>query len=233
MCVSCKRIASLCLFSLVSTTSLCALDTTEPFDLGFSDNEIYVSFSGLGAERGRRMSAVEYVVGVGVTERFSTLFSFVTESDGYFNNPATELGASLFANVLDRRHLKLDISAGVTSGGSVGLGTELNVDFDRAGLQVTIEEAIYNGGASSDDINFETTIAPLVYVSLTDALQALASIDATLPADGDAGIGAPAVGLNAVISDAIEIISEVGFDIPREGEAFTVGASLGFVATLP
>lgn len=233
MCVSRKWIASLCLFSLVSSSSLWALDTTEPFDPGFSDNEMYVSFSGLGAERGQRVLGTEYVIGVGVTERFSSLFSFVAESDEYFGNAATEFGAGLFYNAIDGELFKLDFSAAISSGGGLALGTELNLDLDRAGLQVIVEEGFYSGGAALDDVECETTIAPLVYVSLTDALQALASIDFTLPAGQDVEIGTLALGFNAVLSDAIELISELAFDIPQGEEAFSTGISLGFVATLP
>jgi hypothetical protein len=205
-----------------------SLDTTEPFDPGFSDNEFYLSFSGQGRELG-----AEYVVGVGVTDKLSTVFSFVTTMNHYFDHAGTELGAGLFLNTVDSDMFKLDFSLGMSSEGGVGVGMELNFDFERAGIQLGVEEGIAVNADVATETDFTTTVGPLVYFSINDQMQLLSAFDIAFPDHADVEIGGVGLGFNAVVNDAIELISEVGFDIPQGDESFTVGVSLGFVATVP
>lgn len=228
-----KYVIGSCLISMMAYSSIPALDTTEPFDLGFSDNELYISFTGIGADKGERRLSAEYVIGAGITESFSSMFTLAIESDEFFGNTASEFGIGLFLNSIDNEHLKLDFMTGFSSAGSLTLGTEINLDFNRFGIQLSVEEALSHGGTTLDDVNIETSVAPLVYYSVNDVIQALASIDFVLPGGGVAEIGVASVGLNAVINDAIELITEFGIDIPQDGEALTVGVSIGIVATLP
>ncbi len=227
-----KRLA--CIIGVVALIHgrILGLDTTEPFDPGFSDNEFYLGFSGIGADEGGRELGAEYVLGVGVTDKLSTVFSFVTTTNEYFDHAGTEFGAGLFLNTVDTDLFKLDFSLGMSSEGGVGIGTELNFDFERVGIQLGVEEGIAVNADVGTEIDFTTAVAPLVYFSINDQLQLLSAFDIEFPNHEDVEIGGVGLGFNAVLSEAIELISEVGFDIPQGDEPFPVGVSLGFVATV-
>lgn len=222
-----KRVA--CMIGVVALfhSRILGLDTTEPFDPGFSDNEFYLSFSGQGRELG-----AEYVLGVGVTERLSTVFSFLTTTNHYFDHAGTEFGAGLFLNTVDTDLFKLDFSLGMSSEGGVGIGTELNFDFERVGIQLGVEEGIAVNADVATETDFTTAVAPLVYFSINDQLQLLSAFDIEFPNHEEVGIGGAGLGFNAVLSEAIELISEVGFDISEYDEIFLLRFSLGFVATV-
>lgn len=228
-----KRVA--CMVGVVALlhSRTFSLDTTEPFDPGFSDNEVYVWFSGIGADDGGRELGAEYVLGVGVTDKLSTVFSYVGTTNEYFDHAVTEFGAGLFLNTVDTDLFKLDFSLGLSSGGGAAIGTELNFDFERAGLQLAVEEGIGRDTDVETEFDFSTAIAPLVYFSINDRIQLLSAFDIAFPDHADVEIGGVGLGFNAVVNDAIELISEIGFDIPQDDESFTVGVSLGFVATVP
>jgi hypothetical protein len=218
----------------VTAATVSALDTTEPFDPGFTDNEVYVGFDGIGAGEGGKSTMAEYVAGIGVTDRLSTVFSLGLASNEFLAEAEAELGIGLFYTLVDTERFKLDLMSSLTSTGAVDIATECNLDFDRAGLQLTLEQGLYNDPATADRISGTTTIAPLAWYSLSDAMQILAAVDFGIAGDaGSLEIGSLAVGYNAVLSEALELITEVGFAIPQNDETFSAGVLVGFVATLP
>ncbi|MGM0444215.1 MAG: hypothetical protein ACQEQV_08520 [Fibrobacterota bacterium] len=210
-----------------------ALDTTEPFDVGFTNIEFYGGFGGIGAENGARSITAEQVIGVGITDRLSASFAYTYESNEYFANAAGGATLGLFATLIDQDVFDLDVAAGVVPGDGISLGTELNADFSTMGLQLGIEESFSNGGA--DTVAAATALAPLVYWSFSDAAQILAAFDVSFihsgPEEGT-DVGAVAIGFNRVLSDAVELITEASWDIPGDDEDGTLGLSVGFVATV-
>lgn len=218
---------------LLLTLAAHALDTTEPFDMGFSDNEAYATVGGLGSG-GDLVLESEYLIGIGITDRLSSSLAVGTSTDHYLANAEWAIGAGLFLNVVDSDLFKLDIAAGLSTTGDFALGTELNFDFERFGLQLTLEEAFANAANSETDVDLTTGIAPLLYVSLSENAQLLTAVDFSVAHNGDGlQIGSAALGYNQVISDAIELITEVSLDIPQDSEPLTGAVSIGFVATIP
>lgn len=234
-----KQFTLLCAILIAVTTvnPLIALDTTEPFDIGFTDNEMYAGFSGAGLGQGERGLAWEHLIGVGITDRFSSMFFYSLESNEYLANKVGEVGAGLFFTILDKEIFDLDVMASITSQGALGIATELNLDFSKMGIQLTIEEGIENNGSNENQLLFNTVLAPLFYFSLTESFQLLTALDFAFFHNGDdAGtteIGGAGLGLNVGVNEAIELITEVNFDIPQEEEQFSTGFSVGFIATLP
>jgi hypothetical protein len=64
-----------------------------------------------------------------------------------------------------------------------------------------------------------------LHVALSGALGPLSD------AEGDPG--AVALGYNVLLTDTLELISEVSFGIPLSGEPFSVGVVVGLIASLP
>ncbi len=221
----------------VAMNSSVALDTTEPFDIGFTDNEMYVGFSGAGLGKGEKVLGWEHLIGVGISDRLSTMFFYSLESNEFLGERIGDVGLGLFVTVVDLEIFDFDLIGSVCSHGSFTFAAELNLDFSMTGIQLTIEEGLENGGAAGDEILFSTALAPLFYISMNESLQMLTAIDFIFMHNGDDAsiteIGGAGIGLNVGINDAIELITEVNFDIPQGEEKFSTGMSIGFVASLP
>ena len=223
--------------SVALTSPTIALDTTEPFDIGFTDNEMYFGFNGAGLGKGDKSLAWEHLVGAGITDRFSTLFFYSLESNEFLGDKVADVGIGLFLTIIDIEVFDFDISGSVCMHGSFVFATELNLDFKKSGIQLTIEEGLENGGDNADEILFSTALVPLFHFSVTESLQLLTAIDVTFIHNGDDGgateVGGAGLGLNIGLNNAIELITEIGFDIPQNDEDFSMGISVGFIATLP
>ncbi len=227
--------AFLTIFTAVSLSI--ALDTTEPFDIGFTDNEMYVGFGGAGLGKGEKALAWEHVIGAGITDKLATTFFYSLEANEFLGNQSVSGGIGVYLSVLDLDLFDIDILSSFDSEGSFGLATELNIDFSKAGIQLTVEEGMENAGTRTHKILFNTNVAPLIHFSPTESIQLLTGIDFAIIHSGvDSGtaeVGGAGLGLNVGLNDAIELITEVNFDIPQDEEKFSTGMSIGFVATLP
>ncbi len=221
--------------ALISPTI--ALDTTEPFDIGFTDSEMYFGLNGAGLGKGHKSLAWEHLVGAGITDRFSTMFFYSLESNEFLADKIADVGIGLFLTIIDMEMFDFDICGSVCMHGAFVFATEFNLDFKRTGIQLTIEEGLENGGDNINEILFHTALAPLFYFSITESMQLLTAIDVTFIHNGDDGgtteLGGAALGYNIGLNNAIELITEIGFDIPQSDEDFSMGISVGFVATLP
>ncbi len=216
---------------------LTALDTTEPFDIGFTDNEMYLAFDGPGLSKGDKVLVWEHVIGAGITDRIATTFFYSLESNEFLGNRAASGGVGLYFNILDLQAFDLDILTSINSDGSLTLATELNLDFSQSGIQLTLEEGMENSGPGEDKLLLATNIAPLLYFSLTESFQLLTAIDMTFIHYENEGknfeFGSVGLGMNVGITSAIELISQLHLDIPQDGEELFLGLSVGFIATLP
>ena len=104
------------IFNFIPNTVF-ALDTTEPFDLGFSDFELYSGVGGIGQASGERILNVEGVIGVGLTEALSSSFNYGLNSDERLANSGNNFGLGLFWTPLDLEIFDLDLFAQAGSGG--------------------------------------------------------------------------------------------------------------------
>jgi hypothetical protein len=223
--------------ALLPVAPAIALDTTEPFDLGFSNYEFYAGIAGLGAE-GDKTLTWEGLIGVGLTPRFSASLSFAAETDEYFRETADELALGLFWTALERERFSLDLFGGYATAPALSFGLEANLDFPRWGLQLVLEDSL-RAKEETRGRAHTFNVAPLAYVNLMpEKLQLLAQVDWSYASDASDGTyswskGAASLGLNALVHADIELILQIDYNLPNDEEDGTWGGSIGFVATVP
>ncbi len=160
-----------------------ALDTTEPFELGVSDFETYLTVSNLNEfskDRGKATLRWDSTIDVGITDLLSGSFTYGMESNGHLKASQEEFGLGLFYNLLDSNGFDMDLFGGIGSRGGIGIGTEMNLDLKNLGFQLTLVEQMGNKGNPEDEINFVTNFIPLVHYRLSDSIQVLSAIDFSL-----------------------------------------------------
>lgn len=239
---------------------LSAADTTETFDVGATDFELYLGFDGIGLEKYQRSLSGEAVMGFGFTEGFSGLVSVAGSSNEYFGDGGGEISFGIFGTPLDTDHVDLDLflSAGF-SADEFGLAPGLELNFDYApdlaawGVYLRVEEALAGRDESVEDdpatagVDESVTdfaFAPVTAITLgaywtvADGHQLLVEYDMSIannPADGEDAldIGGVALGYNVALSDCVEMINQVYLDIPGDGEDMSAGVMTGIIVTLP
>ncbi|RJO66186.1 MAG: hypothetical protein C4523_13995 [Myxococcales bacterium] len=240
-----------------------AADTLEPFDVGATDFEFYAGAAGLGNDKYESSVFGEFALGYGLTERLSGYVAGSAVGNEYFRQGEGSLAFGLYGTPLDTDHVDLDLildlgisGAGLTDFG-VTPGVELNFDLapDLAlwGVYLLIEEAIGGRDASVPDDpatpnqdeselrferNFDTLLTLGTYWTAAEGHQLLLQFDSAIHHTPEAGqerfeIGGAALGYNVAVHEAVELINEIGFDVPQEGEKFNVGLSTGVLVTMP
>lgn len=88
------------------------------------------------------------------------------------------------------------------------------------------------------DCKFESELVLGVYLTLGERHQLLLEFDTFFAHTGDREeddphVGGIALGYNVLVVDTLELITQVYFDVPQEGESFGLGVMLGLISTLP
>jgi hypothetical protein len=223
--------------TMILAGSLYALDTTEPYNLGFSDIELTGSYCGCGLERNERTLGWEGLIGVGITERFSVSAIYAMESDDYLVTRDNEFVFELFYTAVETEQFDVDVFGNTGTGGGYGLGLELNLDFPSFGFQLAAEEGMENKETPDDELLFTTVLAPLAFYNLSESMQLLAGIDFSIAHNALQGeksftVGSAALGYNIGLLDALEWLVHVGVNIPQDDEDVSFGFALQFIATL-
>ncbi len=239
-----------------------AADTTEPFDIGASDVDLYMGYDGVGLGRDERAINGEIMLGYGVIENLSAFLGTALSGDESLASQSASLYFGVFSTLFESDHVDLDLSANVAgqsgdaSGLSVTPSLELNIDQDpelnrwglylRAGLPVfgredeAPPEAEPTGNTEPADsevvIQIECTAG--AYYTVAEGNQLLLEYDmGFLPdtADGERSVdvGSLAFGHNLAVSEALELINQLAVDIPQPGETASIGFMTGFIATVP
>jgi hypothetical protein len=239
-----------------------AADTTEPFDIGASDGELYLGYDGVGLGGDERTVNGEILLGYGVSDRFSAFVGTALNGSETLVSESTTFYFGVFGTLLDSEHLDLDLTADVASDNSedsrlsVTPALELNFDRDpelnkwgvylRAGLpfygraEEAVPEAeltdVVEPAGDEVAVRIEST-AGIYYTPFADN-QLLLEYDMGFlpqPADDERGVevGALALGYNVAVSDALELINQISVDIPQRGEISSVAFMTGFIATVP
>ncbi len=208
-----------------------ALDTTEAFDPGFSDVEVYFGYQGLDSPSESSAVSTETLLGIGVTGNFSTFVSFCTKADGYLANAEDGFTLGLFWTAIEDEAVKLDFFGSTSTGGSISLGIESNLDFDNWGFQGQIEETIENRNSNERDQS--TRLQPLLYYRLASGVELLSAVDFEYAENEDGekefDYSSVSFGINFPVTESIEMISQ--FDLINTGDDETqTGVSFGFVA---
>ncbi|MFC1585232.1 hypothetical protein ACFL5V_06780 [Fibrobacterota bacterium] len=223
---------------ILGSLSLYALDTTEPYDPGFSGFELIGSYSGIGSGRNARAIGWEGLAGIGMTRNFSASLIFAAETDDYLAVGENKFAFELFYTAVDLDKFDLDIFGGIGTGGGLGMGMECNIDFPGYGFQLVVEEKLENKINPDDELSLTTGLVPLAYCSLSRAVQLLAGLEFSLLHNRESNdrafnIGAASIGVNLVVVDAIELLTEAGMDIPQDEEGFSMMFAVQLIATLP
>jgi hypothetical protein len=240
--------ALIVLIVLMAVVTAHGADTVETFDLGMSNVELYGAFAGTGQDAPDQSVAGDVVLGMGITPGFSAYLGTTMQANGYLTGSETELAAGAFGTVLDSDHLDLDLMLDLRSVGgdggrfTVSPGFELNLDHTPGlatrGLYLRGNVSI--AGTQTDTGPQRATDLAFTlggYVTLAETRQLLIEVDVAEVDEFGGGhaweYGAVAIGYNAVINPALELISQVSVDIPQDDRDAALGFSLGFIATLP
>lgn len=207
-----------------------ALDTTEAFDPGFSDLEVYLGYTGLDSPSELSAVSTEALLGIGVTGSFSTFVSFGTETDGYLGNSVDGYTMGLFWTAVDKEMFDIDFFGSTGTGGGMSFGVETNIDFAQWGFQTQIEETLENSDLTERDLS--TRVQSLVYFRLESGVELLSAVDfeyaGNEEGDNEFNYSTISFGINFPVTESIEMISQ--FDINQTDDDAVTGASIGFVA---
>lgn len=216
---------------LAVSSTVYALDTTEAFDPGFSDVEVYFGYQGLDNPSESSVVSTEALLGIGVTGNFSTYVSVAVESNGYLDNAEDGFTMGLFWTALESEVVKLDMFGSTGTGGSIAFGIESNLDLENWGLQIQIEETIESKNSIERDQSLR--FQPLLYYRMPCGVEMLSAIDfeyaGNESGDKEFDYSTVSFGVNYPVTESIELISQ--FDLINSGEDKTeTGISFGFVA---
>ncbi len=236
-----------------------AVDTTETYDVGATDYEFYLDFSGIGLDKYEKTISATAVLGYGFMERFSGHVSVFGESNEYFGDGGGGVLMGFFGTPVDSDHFDLDLHLDAAySADEFGLTPSLEMNFDllpdleKWGVYIRAEEGLAGRDESTEDdpvtaadesrADFafapSTGLTAGTYWTVAPDHQLLLEYDmsfANNPADGEdtVGIGGVALGYNVVLHESVEMINQLFFDIPQSGEDFSVGISVGIIMTMP
>jgi hypothetical protein len=230
-----------------------ALDTTEPYGERVVDAEYYLGYGGVGLAPVERELSHEFILGYGVGQRMSVYVGSNLTSDQQDFTTDTDLLIGVMVTVLDGSHLDLDLmlDLGAPSHDLKALrwapSIELNYDEDpdmaswgaylRAGIEGRRERGEFARDARSWHQKTDFGVNPGAYLRLSERHELLIEYDQTIALgkgraadENGSGLG---LGFNLLLSDSVELISQIHRDFPRSGNRARYGLSVGFIATLP
>ncbi len=231
---------------LLWTAPAAGADTIETFEPGFSDLEIYAGGTGLGLPRGESAPFAEVVAGFGVTPSLSLSLAAYLPGRCRLQDrdPAFEAGG--FGTPIDTNHLDLDLGYAIAHDGETVALTEwfeLNLDrrpeLSAAGLYLKGCLSGLVGGELEPDAGRLGAGALLGgYVTVARRHQLLLEIDGTWmpgvePTASCRKLGEGHLGYNLQLLDTLELIHDLGVDLPQGGDRVSFSLFLGVIASLP
>jgi len=257
----CTRFALLFgLLFLIGSGRARAADTTETYDVGATDFELYLGFDGVGRGEYEKTISGETVVGFGFIDRFSGYLTVAGESNEHFGQGSGAVSFGVFGTPVDTDHIDLDLFLDVGFGpDEFGITPALEINFDLApdlavwGVYLRVDEVFTGRDESTHDdpatldVNEskprfafapQTGLTAGTYWTMVPGHQLLLEYGMGIlhhPAEGERtlDIGGVALGYNVKVVDAIELISQVALDIPQGDEPFSVGFMIGLIVTMP
>ncbi|MBW2732361.1 MAG: hypothetical protein JRH20_08185 [Deltaproteobacteria bacterium] len=222
-------------------------DTTEPFDKGAIDAEVYLGVADPGATTGAAVS--DLVLGYGLTKRLSLVVGTSLEgglSSGDFN---AEIHLGGLCNVVNTEHFDLDLMLMNHGGGEdfqrwqAEPGVELNLDSDgqRQGVGLYLRTSVAFGTHPEKTDTGHRILFAWEVASTLGAYWTM-SADHQLLVEADMGMvtrpesafvfGGVAVGYNVVLTSWLELLNQVTLDVPQGEESVGYTLSLGVIMTL-
>ncbi len=229
-----------------------AADTTEPFDPGLSDLEVYFHVGPAPSGATGLETISDLVVGYGVNERVSCAFG--TSLENVARARTGSVAAGMFANLMDTAHVDLDVYGGawlpldgsrtVETVGGVEINLDLAPDLEVAGLYARLEWPMLlqaRGAGEPPAVSSPPRMDYLVgaYVTLEERHQLLLELPAGLSLEH--GIMQPvlpgevAIGYNVALGPSVELISQVTLDWRArtdQSSSIVTGLMLGTIVTL-
>ncbi len=196
-----------------------------------SDVEVYLGYQGLTDSSELSTFSKEMLIGIGITEKFSTSICFSSESDGYLANAGNDVSIGLFWTAVSKDNYKVDLLTSTNTNGGISACVEFNYDSDNCGCQLQVEEAIEN--KESMERQLCTSIVPLVYCKIHNNIELLSAVNFDYNENEEGNrefdYSSFSFGLNCPVSDSVELISQ--FDLNMTSDDKTIsGISFGFVA---
>ena len=229
------------------------MDTVETWEPGATDLDFYTSYNGLGLARSERELGSEIMAGFGLVNGLSAYLGAALGTDEAFSQGSGEIFSGIFGTPIDSDHFDLDLFLDFRLGGTgfsefqVTPAMELNFDLapdqQRWGLYLVVATPVYGRTEGEADTattevatHLETTLGTYVTIAerhqlLLDyemAWRPMAGTDEQTIEEGTVGLG-----YNVFLTPALELITEVRFDIPQDDEGFAVGVMVGLIATIP
>jgi len=219
-------------------------DTTEGFDPGASNLEIYFAYSGSGKHADERGVGTETLVGFGISDRFSALLVLSGEANDAMGEGDAGFSLGLLATPIDTENFDLDVGFDVGIG-SLGAGAphfghntgelllfpwiEINIDSSNdlsgvgwyvlAGEVITGEDRTWIDKDGIEQRSFKALYAAEIETGDEDRRAT--------------EVGRVSLGYNFLLSDNLEAITEVAYDIAQDGEDPGFDFVVGLIATLP
>lgn len=233
-----------------------AADTVETWAPGATDIDYYVGVVGVG--NGTRNAHVfgDIMLGYGVSERLSAFLGTNAQGSLLLGDGRPSLYFGVFGTPVGTDHVDVDLFLTFDIGGpaftelQITPAVELNWDSSPSllGWGVYVRTALvghHHPGSADAQRDAEQQQAALlvvanpgVYVALGEEQQLLLEYDMAYH-PGDLAderrweMGGVAFGYNRVVSDSIELVTELSIDIAQDGQRAAWGITTGFIATLP
>lgn len=247
--VTCLAVLAAVTVVLRAAPAARAADTIETWDVGAADVEFYLSADDLGGKPPERAALGELVLGIGIAPRLSAYFAADAHADPALGDASVGLAAGVFGTAVDTAHVDVDVLLELSAAGDgyrdleLAPGLELNLDAapDRVEWGVYVRVSAPIQAQPLRDGPFGLGAIALVggaYAMVAEGHQLLLEVAVDVPAFSSSGtrdavLGGLGVGYNVVLSDTLELVSELTVTPPFERSELTVGASIGFIVTLP
>ncbi len=229
-----------------------AADTTETFDAGAADVELYLGLDGLGNRRVDREVLGEVLVGYGLADRFSVYLASSLAANESLEAGHPDVSFGFLATPVDTERFDLDLTLELGAGADgfdvqqVVPGLEANLDLDsalgpwglflRAGLPLVREPHVRADGSTAHRTGHSLELNPGIHLAVAEGHQLLAEYAlALVPGEDDEPAtwenGGAALGYNVVLSETLELITQAS--LAPGDDKWVAGLMFGFIATLP
>lgn len=242
-------VAGLISWMLLMPLGASALDTTETFDVGFTDVELYFGAEGIGKGDDSAYSFTP-LLGIGLIDRLSLAIETSWNVMPKFYGSISDITMTIFGTPVDTEIFDLDLWVGASDNFiddgkfSTFVGGEINVDFKPAGFYIrpdfgwtkTIAESEEMGETAEEQAEVEEVLVYSIvgavgaYANVGEKIQIFAEYGQTFERTKDdyEDVGKYfAVGLNWAFLETTELITEVGWSTDNEEDSYF--ASIGFI----
>jgi hypothetical protein len=241
MVQQCLVVAAGVLLACVGTSTVArANDTVEPFDQGAWDAELFAGHEGVGRPLHDQCASAQMLLGYGLVDRLSAYVDVTGRLVPAGPEDAMEPHVGIFGTLVDSDHVDLDLGLGgglqVSGEGTahtLELAGELNLDHDpnseTFGTYLQPGIAWLNPGGEGSELEIGSGLG--AYVTALSVHQFL--LESRVRFAPDLQWETVSLGYNVKFTPTVELLTELGLDLSAGARSAAVGASIGFIFTLP